>query len=473
MASLYFDLDRQSQTPLHRQLIGHLKNHMVSGDLKRGEKLPSSRTLARGLNISRIVTLTAYEQLIAEGYLVTKAGAGTFVSDNIITPGTDPVKDYKGPDWFNPSRISLPIDDDNKNNARFDFSIGHPASELFPKNNWRRAWRKALDHSQSNARSDRAGEKTLREEIAAFLLRTRNIKCHADNIIITSGAAETLRLLAKATAEFAPMTFVENPGFKIAWHWLDGGGELTAVNIDENGLITRDLPKNVGRPAMLFCTPSHQFPLGFRLSLKRRNDILKWATENDALILEDDYDSEFHYDTMPLPTLKAQDESGHVVYFSSFSKSISPNIKIGYLIAPEKIATVLKNIIAAEHAEPPQLMQIAMAAFIADGSLDKHIAKSRRHYTKLNRIMQQKLTELPAGVKISGLDSGIHAFMSFDKMPHKLIKKLEERSFYLSHQISTGGWHGFALGYGHFKENELSVALDELVAQIWKLYPEL
>ncbi|HRW30975.1 MAG TPA: PLP-dependent aminotransferase family protein, partial [Emcibacteraceae bacterium] len=337
----------------------------------------------------------------------------------------------------------------------------------------RRAWRKALDLSYSNARSDRAGEKTLRAEIAAFLHRTRNIKCHADNIIITSGAAETLRLLAKATASYSPMTFIENPGFKIAWHWFTGWGDLVAVNIDGNGLITRELPKKVEQPAMLFCTPSHQFPLGFRLSLKRRNDILKWASENDALILEDDYDSEFHYDTMPLPTLKSQDESGHVVYFSSFSKSISPNIKIGYLIAPEKIATVLKNIIAAEHAEPPQLMQMAMASFIADGSLEKHIAKSRRHYTKLNRIMRQKLNNLPQGVKISGLDSGIHAFLSFNKMPIKLIKKLEAGSFYLPHQISTGGWHGFALGYGHFKEDELGSALDELTAQIWKLYPEL
>lgn len=471
MTNLFIDIDRGVSTPLHKQLIVQLKSQILNGALNKMEKLPSSRSLAIDLGVSRIVTLAAYEQLIAEGYLISKSGSGTFVSVNIPEDTTKSDRDYLGPVWFTQS-VDLKINY-NLQNVEYDFSIGHPATKLLPKTSWKRAWRRALDVSITNARPDRAGDRFLRDEIAKYLKRARNIKCHADNIIITSGAAETLRLLSKAVTPFNPTTYIENPGFNNAWHWLDKGGDVMAVDVDEHGLIANALPKRTSRPSMLFLTPSHQFPLGYRLSLKRRNEILSWASNNDALILEDDYDSEFHYETMPLPTLRSQDQSGQVVYFSSFSKSISPNIKIGYLLAPEKICTVLKNIIAAEHAEPPLLMQIAMAQFIKSGSFDKHIAKSRRHYAKLNKIMREKLSNLPEDIQVSGLDCGIHAFISFSKMPNKLIKSLEEKSFFLPHQISTGGWHGFALGYGHFEEEQLKKALEILTKTLKSLYPKL
>ncbi|MBL4602023.1 MAG: PLP-dependent aminotransferase family protein [Emcibacteraceae bacterium] len=474
MTNLYFHLDRDLNVPLHKQLIIHLKNHILSGDIRKSEKLPSSRSLATDLKVSRIVTLTAYEQLIAEGYLLSKPGSGTFISHNIpdITLGKD--KEYLGPKWFKPKTKEIPKAYYARPNVKYDFSVGHPASELLSKVDWKRAWRKAIDKSFTTERPDRSGISFLRGEIANYLERTRNIKCHPDNIVITSGAAETLRLLSKAMIEFNPVTFCEKPGFSIAWRWLSvENNTLNPVNIDEDGLITSELPHKTNRPTMLFCTPSHQFPLGFRLSLKRRNEILEWANHNDALILEDDYDSEFHYDTMALPTLKSQDKTGQVVYFSSFSKSISPTIKIGYLLAPENICTVLKNIIGIEHAEPPMLKQTAMAAFIADGSLDKHIARSRRHYAKLNKIVREKLANLPDGIKVSGLDSGIHAFLSFKEMPNRLLKSLEDKSFYLPHQTDTKPWHGYALGYGHFEQQNLTEALDCLVAEINALYPEL
>lgn len=471
MTNLFIDIDRADKVSLHKQLIIQLKNQILNGDLNKGEKLPSSRKLAEDISVSRIVTLTAYEQLIAEGYLVSKSGSGTFISDNIPESTSKSEKDYLGPDWF----TSLPDIklNYNRHDIEFDFSIGNPAAKLLPKTSWKQAWRHALDISFTNARPNPAGDKFLREEITKYLKRARNITCDPDNIIITSGAAETLRLLSKAVLPFNPLTFVEKPGFNIAWHWLDKGRDAVAINVDQQGIITDELPERTNQPSMLFVTPSHQFPLGYRLSLKRRNEILKWASRNDALILEDDYDSEFHYEAMPLPTLRSQDQNGQVVYFSSFSKSISPNIKIGYLLAPEKICSILKNIIASEHAEPPLLAQTAMAQFIKSGSLDKHIAKSRRHYAQLNKIMREKLSNLPKDINVSGLDSGIHAFLSFPKMPTKLIKSLEEKSFFLPHQINTDKWHGFALGYGHFEEEKLIRALDVLTETLKTLNPKL
>lgn len=470
MTNLYFDLDRSAKTPLHKQLIIALKDAILIGEVKGGEKLPASRTLARDLKVSRIVTLAAYEQLIAEGYLISRTGAGTFVNENVPIIGQAEDHEYHGPDWFN-TKVETVTDD--VKGLKYDFSIGNPASQNIPIASWKRAWRRALDHSFVGKRPTSAGLIDLRNEIATHLWRTRNIKVSADNIIVTSGVAETLRLISKAMADFNPTSYVENPGFEIAGHWLSQRGCVKPINIDKNGLRSSELPAKTTGPTMLFVTPSHQFPLGFRLSLKRRVEILNWARDNDALILEDDYDSEFHYDAMALPTLKSQDDGGHVLYLSSFSKSLSPNIRIGYLVAPDNICRSIEKIIESEHAEPPFLMQQAMAYFIEDGALDKHIARSRRHYAKLNKIMREKLDALPSDINVSGLDSGIHAFLSFKEPPTALIKRLKQKDIHVPELISDSHWHGFSLGYGHFKEGDLKYALDLLIGEAKLLYPEL
>ncbi|MBT6033502.1 MAG: PLP-dependent aminotransferase family protein [Kordiimonadaceae bacterium] len=471
MTNLFLNIDRESNTSLHKQLIVHLKDHVLSGDIKKGEKLPSSRALSIDLKVSRIVTLAAYEQLIAEGYLISKAGSGTYVSYNIPDLAIKTTKKYAGPKWFTTEpAIGLAT---NKE-VKYDFTIGRPANTLLSEADYKRSYRKALARPFVSERTAPSGVQMLKQEIAVFLDRSRNIKCHPEQIIITTGAAESLRLISKATEEFSPITYYENPGFQIGQHWLSQGlHNIKPIEIDKDGLMTKGLPKKTDQPSMLFCTPSHQFPLGFRLSLKRRNDILKWASENDALILEDDYDSEFHYDSMPLPTLKSQDETGQVLYFSSFSKSISPNVKIGYLIAPNNICAVINNIIHREHAAPPTLTQYALAYFIRDGSLDKHIAKSRRHYAKLNKIMREKLANLPDDINVSGLDSGIHAFLSFKQRPTKLLESLNRKSIYLPILEDNDKWHGFSIGYGHFEEKELKNSLDIITSEIKKLYPEL
>ncbi len=469
MTNLYINLDRNLADPLHKQLIIALKENILSGEIGMGGKLPSSRKLANDIGVSRIVTLAAYEQLIAEGYLVSRSGSGTYVSNNIPSTVNSQHQDYVGPTWFKNDETKKRV----LNEATYNFSVGQPAPNLFPESSWRRAWRRALSHPFVSRKPDPTGDPRLREVLVNYLKRARNITTTSDNIVITTGAAETLRLISKAMTIYNPDTYLESPGFGNAWRWLSECGKTIPLSVDDNGLKAADLPDATNKPTMLFLTPSHQFPLGFRLSLKRRNKILKWAQDNDALILEDDYDSEFHYESMALPTLKAQDTTGSVLYFSSFSKSISPNVKIGYLIAPKSICKTIANIITEEHSEPPYLMQNAMAHFINSGDLDKHIARSRRHYTKLNKIMRDKLSKLPNGVVVSGLDSGIHAFMSFEKFPTALIKRLTEQSFYLPHQTDQGNWRGFALGYGHFTEDGLNEALDRLISNLSDLYPEL
>ena len=465
MTNLFIEIDRDIGTSLQLQLIKGLKGKILSGEIDKGSKLPSSRVLATDIGVSRIVTLTAYEQLIAEGYLVSQPGSGTFASDNIPSPTSRTPIEYVGPKWFADDGVEKIKKDDIK----FNFSIGHTAADLLPELSWKRAWRRSINHPVLADKPPAAGTMLLRETLAKHLKRTRNINTSPENIIITSGAAEALRLISKTMAKFNPVIYAESPGYKNAWHWLSGCGDMVPVKVDENGFKISDLPETQERPSIIFLTPSHQFPIGYRLTLKRRNEILEWATRNDALILEDDYDSEFHYESMALPTLKSQDGAGNVLYFSSFSKSISPDIKIGYMIAPNNICNSINKIIADEHSEPPSVVQNAMAHFIASGDLDKHIAKSRRHYTKLNTIMREYLTDLPDGVTVSGLESGIHAFLSFKEKPTALIARLKDKSFLLPNIINENGWHGFALGYGHFEEDRLKEALKILIKEIREL----
>lgn len=469
MTILYIEIDRNLKTPLHLQLIWQLKNKILSGELEKGYKLPSSRTLSINIKVSRIVTIAAYEQLIAEGYLFSKIGSGTYVSNNIPDQSDKKLLNYNGPEWLSSSENELK----SQKEIKFNFSIGHTASNLLPELSWKRAWKKSINQPILADKPPSSGTLLLRETLAQYLKRSRNIDTNPENIIITSGAGETLRLISSVVKKHNPVIYAESPGYKNAWQWLSGCGDIIPIKIDQKGFKISDLPRFQTRPSLIFLTPSHQFPIGYRLSLKRRNKILEWAERNDSLILEDDYDSEFHYESMALPTLKSQDRTGNVIYFSSFSKSISPDIKIGYMIAPKNICKNISQIIANEHAEPSSVVQNAMAHFIASGDFDKHIARSRRHYTKLNKIMRSYLSILPNDVTISGLESGIHAFISFKKMPAELIARLNKNSFYLPHQISRNGWHGFALGYGHFEEDILRNALDLLTREIHALYPKL
>ncbi|PCI33502.1 MAG: GntR family transcriptional regulator [Alphaproteobacteria bacterium] len=467
MTTIQVTLDRTQRIPLQEQLIRALKRHISDGLGTKDLRLPSSRALALDLGVSRIVTLTAYDQLIAEGYLVSRPGSGTYINQDIIrTVPTQPssATTYRGPDWFKSSETLVSSSQDNA--YHINFAIGRPSAEQFDAPAWKRAWRQALSHPFVNQPPPAEGIPELRAAIADLVARNRGIRCAPDDIVITSGAVDIITLMARITAPFKPLCCLENPGFPAAHDIFSRyGHDILPIGIDQEGLMLSDLPGTPGRPKLLFCTPSHQFPLGFRLSLPRRLALMDWARRHDAIILEDDYDSEFRYDVAPLPSLKAQDDSGHVIYFSSLSKSLSPAIRLGYMIAPEAIRQAATREIDRNHMQPPWLLQQAMAHFIQSGELDKHIRRMRRHYTSLNKAMRDGLKDMPQDVQIHGLEAGLHCFLALppEVNRQKLSEKISQKLLYIDGldrcYFAPSPWQGYAFGYGHLTREKITEGL--------------
>jgi len=468
MTNIFINLDRHTSLSLQQQLTDGLRQQILNGMIKGGQRLPSSRMLAQNLGISRIVCLYAYEQLAAEGYLSSKTGVGTLVEKGIQAASETHKKlprPQSGPNWFPPAKAEKP----SSHPAKIDFSMGRPVPGLIDEKAWKRAWRWALSRPLEHKNTPAAGILDLRQAIAGHVQVSRGIDCSPENIIITSGAVDIINLMARITRTVRPHVYLENPGFTAAWNSFKSyGHRISPVAIDEQGLLVSRLPKGAAQPALVFCTPSHQFPLGFRMSAKRRLALLDWASDENALILEDDYDSEFRYDGAPLPTLKTQDRQGHVVYFSSLSKSLTPSIRLGYLIGPNNITRALAQEIGESHLQPPLLLQQAMAYFIQKGELDKHMRRARRHYSALNKIMRQELVDLPPHISCHGLEGGLHAFMHFPKeydlvlLQDQLARDGIKIDSLNKRQHAPSEWHGLVLGYGHMGQEELRQGLREM-----------
>lgn len=465
MTNFHVTLDRTNGAPLHKQLITALKHHISELLFTDDLRLPSSRALALDIGVSRIVTLTAYEQLIAEGYLISRTGSGTYINQDIIFTGSTPqpnISEYRGPNWFSP-----PVPKDVNHNFDIEFTIGRPSTEKFDVPAWKRSWRQSLSRPFINDAPPAEGIPELREAIAEMVGRNRGIRCSPDDIIITSGAVDVITLIARITAPFHPLTCLENPGFPAAHNIFQRyGHDIQPIGIDHEGLILSDLPSAANRAKLLFCTPSHQYPIGCRLSLPRRLALMEWARRHDAIILEDDYDSEFRYDVAPLPSLKTQDVSDHVIYFSSLSKSMSPAIRLGYMIAPKAIRDAAVREIELNHLQPSWLLQQAMAHFIHSGNLDKHIRRMRRHYSSLNRAMRKGLEGLPQGVHVYGLDAGLHCFLTLPPQinSQELKEKITQERLYINGlegcYLAPSHWRGYALGYGHLSVEEIREGLE-------------
>jgi len=494
MTNLTIIWDRGAKESLQSQLVKALKkyisndllaNNILVKDLLANDlRLPSSRAFARDLGVSRIVILGAYEQLIAEGYLVSRAGSGTYINKEIL-PTTRKARPaaqtYRGPNWLpveprpakedkNEERPEERPEERREEKYDVEFSLGRPSADKFDEAAWKRAWRRALSLPFHNRSTIPEGIASLRDSIAGMLARNRGIRCSPEDIIITTGAVDIITLIARITAPFKPVSYLENPGFQAAWEIFQRyNHDVRPLNIDQEGLRVTDLPTTENRAKLLFCTPSHQFPLGTRLSLPRRIALMDWARRHDAIILEDDYDSEFRYDVAPLPSLKAQDETGHVIYFSSLSKSLSPAIRLGYMIAPETIRAAVCREIEKNHMQPPWLLQQAMSHFIQAGELDKHIRRMRRHYTILNKEMREGLSHLPSEIKVHGLEAGLHCFLEIP--PRMDLQKLQNslqiqgiriddirRCYY-----APSPWYGFALGYGHLTPESLKYSVKKLI----------
>ncbi|WP_420418822.1 PLP-dependent aminotransferase family protein [Pacificispira sp.] len=413
-------LDRDGDTPMHRQLYDQLRGLILEGRLKAGARLPSSRTLSRELDISRNTVTAAFDQLFAEGYLVGKIGAGSFVSDELPEESLTPRRDTVAPGVQQPRRQGL-----SRRGARLAalrgsrstrrtpaFSIGLPDLDSFPFDVWSRLMTKAWRRPPRDllAHAEPAGYLPLRRAIVDYLRTARGVRCEAEQVIVVAGVQQAIGLACHVLLDEGDVALMEEPGYPGVRGALLGAGVRTeTAPVDGEGLDI-DAGEAAAPTARLVCVaPSHQYPLGVTMTLARRLKLLDWAQRNDGWVLEDDYDSEYRYAGRPLSALQGLDRDGRVVYAGSFSKVMFPSLRIGYLVVPADLAEPFRLARAALDDHPSTIAQPALAAFIEDGHFAAHLRRMRKLYSERRAALAETLEQrLGGGIAIAPSEAGMH-----------------------------------------------------------------
>lgn len=478
-------LDRDAETPLHRQLYDQLRGLILDGRLRAGTRLPSSRTLARDLEISRNTVTSAFDQLFAEGYLTGKVGAGSFVSDELPEDAFSARVDETGPEQSAPRRLGL-----SKRGARLAtmrrnprgrrtpaFATGLPDLESFPFDVWSRlmtkAWRRPprelLAHTES------AGYLPLRLAIVDYLRIARGVRCEPNQVIIVSGIQQAITLACNILLDEGDTALMEEPGYPGVRGALLGSGIRTATApVDAEGLDIDAGAANAPEARLVCVAPSNHYPLGVTMSLARRLKLLDWAQRRDGWVLEDDYDSEFRYAGRPLAALQGLDRDDRVVYAGSFSKVMFPSLRIGYLVVPPDLAEPFQAARGALDDHPSTIAQPALAAFIDQGHFAAHLRRMRKLYQERREALISALhIQLGDGVIIAPSEAGMQllAYLAPDFLPGQSDRNLQAAA--AKYGVTTSALstyyaaettaRGLVLGFSAVPGEEMSSAVSRLV----------
>ncbi len=448
-------LDRSLRIPLPLQIAHGIRDAIFNQRLGPGTRLPPTRELARRLQVSRMVVVEAYEWLEADGYVETRTGSGTYISKTLtlLQPAMQRVKD--------PPRRTDPLPDKA---VTVNFRPGLPALDIFP----RRAWKAALARAVRNVRTDQLGYGPveglpgLRRVIAEYAGRTRGLPVIPERVVITVGAAQALDLVLRALAPLRSVA-VEDPGPEPVRRLLQlHHVQSRAIPVDEQGLMVDLLPADADCTA-LHVIPSHQYPTGWAMSLARRARVLAWAEARDALVIEDDYDSEFRFDRLPPIALAALDRTQRVVYMGSFSKTMFPGLRLGFSIVPERLIGRILELKWFSDRCVPVLEQFALAEWIESGVFEHHIRKMRGVYAQRRAVLLSALNRrFGTAVHVQGVPAGMHIYAGFD------LKRTEAEL--LSAALRAGvniypaspccmqhrpQYPSLILGFGHLSETQI------------------
>jgi GntR family transcriptional regulator/MocR family aminotransferase len=461
--------------PLSRQVYAGLRQGILSGSFRAGDRLPSTRDLAEQLGISRTVVLLAYEQLVGEGFAGGRAGSGTYVAEGLggnkprrleksaklrLSRYGSAAADVAATVDF-PGRRSIPL--------RYDFAYGRGEVATFPFEMWRRILlrhaRKApvreLDYGAA------AGSTRLREAIAVHLRRSRAVICDPSQVIVVNGSQQALDLIARVLIERADPVAIEDPQYQGVREVLRAAGaRLQPVPVDRDGLNPARLPENA---RIAFVTPSHQFPTGAILPLTRRLALLAWARSKDAVIVEDDYDGEFRYEGQPLESLQGLDREGRVIYVGTFSRTVFSALRIGYLVAPKSLVPAFTSAKWLCDRHTATLEQEALAEFIASGMYERHLRRVRRSNAARRKALLGAIDKyLGDRVQVSGAGAGAHIVLwpGTGVSEDAAIQRAASRGvgiygisrYFLTRRSCTG----LMLGYSRMNETEIQEGIQRL-----------
>src|SRR5580658_4310227 len=395
-------VDRKGEKPLHRQIYDALRAMILERRLQPGQQIPSTRALADQLGISRIPVLGAYGQLLAEGYIESRSGAGTFVTSSLSDqlPSARPAvaKVVSDPPSDAISRVSglLPVEKTPWFPSSGAFSVGQIAYDHFPFRIWSDlvAYHARRVRASSMNYADPMGSEEFREVIAAYLRTARAVQCEASQIMVVNGSQHGIDLSARVLLDPDCSVWIEEPGYELLRHSLTlSGCRLVPVPVDGEGLDVAAGIQLCRNARAAFVTPSHQYPLGATMSASRRLQLLEWASGSNSWIVEDDYDSEYRYESTPIASLQGLDRGSRVIYIGTFSKTLFPSLRLGYVVIPSSLLDRFVAVRRASDLCPPHLYQAALSDFMNEGYFARHVRKTRVLYAERRSALVEAIQE--------------------------------------------------------------------------------
>ncbi|OUQ85132.1 GntR family transcriptional regulator [Brevibacillus brevis] len=474
----WITIDREKPIPLIRQIYSELRTKILSGELTAGFKLPSTRKVASELHLSRNVVLEAYEQLLAEGYIESRRGSGYFIASGIYLEQHARMTE---------AGAGLPKVDQHFNEAEsklIDFRSGVPALERFPRNLWGKTVQRVCQEAPLSVfgYNRPEGRTELRSILCRYLYRTRGVQCDPEQIIMTSGATQALTLIANVLLRPDSHVVIEDPiTHDIQSIFTRTGARLLPVPTDAYGMDMEQLPSlSAHRPRFVFVTPSHQFPLGGTMPIQRRLQLIRYAREADCYIVEDDYDSEFRYETAPISSIQGL-ASERVIYIGSFSKILSPGLRQGYLVLPKALVASYQQAKWLSDLHAPSIDQLALGVFIEEGHLEKYVNRVKKLYKKRRQCLIDAL-QLAFGdsIRIWGEAAGLHIVAAFPTIHFTpdVLAALEQagvRVYPVEEHAIVKGNHTdkIILGYGNTNEAQIGEGVERIRAVLTRMLASL
>ncbi|HZU08937.1 MAG TPA: PLP-dependent aminotransferase family protein [Pseudacidobacterium sp.] len=461
--------------PLYRQIYLSLRQAILSGTLRPGERLPSTREMAEKLHVSRTVVLLAYDQLLAEGFLTGRHGSGTFIAEGLSLrqrkESTRPAKLRLSNFGRYAAETVSPIAHSGRRaqSLRYDFAYGQTDTDIFPFAAWRRT---LLRNERRTVLRDldygpATGNQNLQEAIAAHVRKSRAVACDPSQVIIVNGAQQAIDLIVRVLLARGDRVAIEDPQYRGARHaLLAAEARLCPVPVDNDGIVTGKLPD---RARAAFVTPSHQLPTGAVLTLSRRLELLAWARRQNAVIVEDDYDGEFRYEGQPLESLQGLDPEGRVIYIGTFSRTIFPSLRIGYLIAPKSLVPAISAAKWLCDRHTGTLEQRTLAEFISSGMYERHLHQVRKRNTLRRTALLDAIAKyIGNGAEITGEGAGAHIVLWPNRRLDEeiIIRKAAAQNVGIygiaPYFLRTPSRAGFMIGYSRMKEADIREGIKRL-----------
>lgn len=436
------------------QVYRQVRDAVLEGRLRAGDALPSSRELAQRLGVSRNTIVTAYDRLLAEGFLEAQQGSGTFVNKVIQA---QPASRPRSPLQARPVWDGIAESPEMTMPAKFDFRPGIPDINTFPFARWQACWNRQPTRRvlRNGAHIGAAGDVRLRTVIAHHIGVSRGVMAQPSDVFITSGSQQAIELIARLLLEPGDTVAVEDPGYPLIRRaFLAHGCRVVGVPVDDEGLVVDELPDHA---RLVYATPSHQYPLGMTLSMSRRQALLAWADLRGAAVIEDDYDTEFRFGGRPLESLHRLDGGRHVLYVGSFSKSLLPALRLGFAVLPPSLHAAFRKAkqVSDWHTSVP--LQGAVAQFIEDGHLVRHVRRTRQVYEQRHeRIVEVLARDFSGLLQPIASHCGLHLAAMLESTDtawdRRIVAEAATRSLQLlalsPHYLSLPPRAGLLLGFG-------------------------